>query len=93
MTQTGDLCVCMCVCVCVCSDEQKTPQQKARVDILVQDLLGIVDERDKVERKKMSIASKRWLGSHNTLTNSLMHQTLPPHTLHILSDMFCKGYI
>ncbi|CAI7994341.1 EH domain-binding protein 1, partial [Geodia barretti] len=39
-------------------DEQKTPQQKVRVDTLVQDLLGIVDERDKVERKKMSIASK-----------------------------------
>ena len=29
------------------------------MDTLVQDLLGIVDERDKVERKKMSIASKR----------------------------------
>ena len=44
---------------CVCVDEEKTDQQKERTEILVQNLLGIVDERDKLERRKMSIASKR----------------------------------
>ena len=79
-------CTCMQMCVCssmwgvmlsiymclsYCVDDQKTPQQKSRADTLMQDHLTIIDERDKLERRKMSICSRR-----SVVTDSQFHDTL-----------------
>ena len=41
----------MCI---VITEEQKTPEQKDREARLLKDLLELIDERDKLERIKMS---------------------------------------
>ena len=55
--------ICGCIqtvySICVCTDDQKTPQQRARAEVLMQDHLAIIDERDRLERRKMSIISHK----------------------------------
>ena len=38
----------------MCAEDQKTVEQKAREDHLLRELLELIDERDKLERKKMA---------------------------------------
>ena len=45
-------------CICVCVEEQKSTEQKAREEHLLRELLGLIDERDKLERKKMANMKK-----------------------------------
>ncbi len=41
-------------CLSNCAEDQKTPEQKEREAHLLKELLELIDDRDKLERRKMT---------------------------------------
>ena len=68
-----------------CSDDRKTEQQKERAAQLLSQLLELIDERDKLERRKMS-TERRCV---KVVTNNHFHTPLDTgHALFVLMN-FC----